>query len=294
MGVTVITTITAPATATPPAGPYDLTTLANVHDELSLATNDTANDPFLLRAIVQSSAAINTYCGRVFAIEGLTDLLYIQQDPYPFQTPGGVAPLQLSRWPLANVFTVATAAAVASGAVLPFGSTPQLVADDPVSGLNIPPGATVQSFGGGNVTLTLPVGGPIPAGTPITFGLSVAQTIPAGAKGMILGQDYALDAKRGQLTRLNRFTGIATIWEALPVTVAYVAGYAAVPSDIEDACLRLVTMRYYARGRDPALRETDEPGLGRMTYWIGGPPKSGRLPEEVTGLIEDYRVPVAV
>ena len=207
MSVSIITTVTVPAAATPPAGAYDLTDLATVHVELKIATGDTANDLWLSRAITQVSQSIVNYVKQPFQIEGLQDLCYIQQDPYPYQTPGGVAPLQLSRWPLAGIVTLTTGANVAAGAtVLPFASTAGVALGQPVSGFNLPNGPLTTVAGlvpNTNVTLSQPTAGGIPAGTPMTFGLALLQTI-AGAVGaagtttqlLLPGQDYAIDMHR--------------------------------------------------------------------------------------------------
>ncbi len=100
------TTVITPATSTPPAGPYDLTTLADVKLELAIATGDTTNDAWLQKAITRGSLAIQTYCNMVFATETVQDIIYLQQDPYPYQVPGGVAPLQLSRYPVQSITSV--------------------------------------------------------------------------------------------------------------------------------------------------------------------------------------------
>lgn len=101
--VETITTVLTAATAAAPAGPYDLTDLATVKDELNIPTSDTSKDAFLSRAITQASAAIASYCNRVFAVETVQDVIHPERDAYPYQVPGGVAPLQLSRWPLVAV-----------------------------------------------------------------------------------------------------------------------------------------------------------------------------------------------
>jgi len=296
MTVSVITSVLVPATVpAAPASQYDLTDLATVHDELKIATSDTNNDAWLSRAITQASTAIRLYCKQPFQIEMISDLLHIQQDPYPYQTPGGVAPLQLSRFPVVNMTTVLTSADTPSGQVLPFAATTGAAASQPISGLNIPPGATITAVTPTTVTISAPIGGDIPPATPITFGLGVAQTIALGTtQAMVLNSDYALDPVHGQLLRLDPFTGVATIWEALPVTANYSAGYAAVPPDVVEATLRLVVGRWFQRGVDPSLRSLEQPGVGTKTWWVGGPPKSGAIPEEIAGLLDAYRVPSAI
>lgn len=98
-----ITTVLTPATAVAPAGPYDLIDLATVKDELDIEPDDTAQDARLARAITEQSLVIARYCHRVFAVETVQDLFYPERDAYPYQVPGGVAPLQLARWPLVAV-----------------------------------------------------------------------------------------------------------------------------------------------------------------------------------------------
>lgn len=303
---TVITAATAPegGTDATPAGPYDLTDLATAKDELG--ETDTSADNFIQRAITQASIAIRKYCNRVFQVETLQDVLYIQQDPYPFQVPGGVFALQLSRWPLVDSTPVNLTGTISSGSPSVGSLTATAGIEDgalifapvAVSGLpvtqNIAPGTTVTSVSvsGGSLTLSAPALASA-TGQPLNTGLSVVQTLASGV-GQVLtyGTDFTVDADKGWLVRLDTFTGIAVKWEALPTTVIYQAGFAAIPADVVDACLRLVTLRFSARGRDPMLRAVDTMGVGRKEYWVGGPPKSGSLPEEIAGMIELYRVPV--
>ena len=98
-----VTTVLTAAPANPPAGPYDLIDLATVKDELDIDPDDTAQDARLVRAIIEESLAIAHYCHRVFAVETVQDVIYPERDAYPYQVPGGVAPLQLARWPLVAV-----------------------------------------------------------------------------------------------------------------------------------------------------------------------------------------------
>jgi hypothetical protein len=153
----------------------------------------------------------------------------------------------------------------------------------------------VKAIAGTAVTSSLGTTAALSAGAVVTFGISVTQLLPNNqVQPLFLGTDYALDASVGQLLRLNPFTGVAMRWEAVPVSVSYFAGYQEVPPDVEDACLRLLTNRWFSRGRDPALKEMDEPEVGRRVYWVGGPPGSGGLPSEIADMVERYRVPVAL
>lgn len=291
MGLQIVTTVTKAASS------QDLTNLANARTWLGIPDADTSHDSFLTLVITQASQAMANKVNRVFAVEGLTDLIYLDQDPYPYQVPGGVAPLQLSRWPVVNVSTLPLSAASATGdTVLHFASTAGAAADYPASGAGIDTAASVASVvTDTSVTLSEPITTDLAAGSLVTFGLAVAQTIAAGdLQGLVLNTDYAVAADTGELSRLNPFTGVTLRWEALPVTVRYRAGFATVPADLEGACLKLVLAEWGARGRDPMLREIDQPNLGRKVYWVGGPPGSGGMPDTVMDVLENYRTPIAL
>lgn len=296
MGYSVVSTVLSSAAS------YDLTDLGTVRDELSIAENDTSDDSWLTRAIGQVSKAIERHTKRVFVPEVVQDVFDIQQDPYPYQTPGGFAALQLSRWP-----------------VLAVSSVVQMLA------------------------------------------VGMTQTL-------VEGTDFRTDPKTGALLRLNKFTGVVTIWEALPVTVQYTAGFgalvqeshtvpaaapyqvpvsqasafscdvsvsyasgtaltpvaanpaqgqysvstgtytfnaadegqalsfayatAAIPDDLVEICLRLITARYSAKDRDPNLIQQDTPGVGTQRWWFGGAPgQKGAFAPDIEAALDEYRVP---
>lgn len=302
MSVEIISTVLVPATvpagAAEGASAIDLTDLDAVHDELSVKANDTSNDAWFGRAITQASRAIANYCNRVFPVEVVQDLLYIQQDPYPFQVPGGLYPLQLSRWPLVDPAVIALTGnthgtqvidGIASTAGLSAGM-PMFAGDGSISA-----GTVVSSLTPYSLVLSNPTASSV-AGEALTGGIQVSQLLASGlTQTLVYGQDFMIDAEHGWLIRLDSWTGVSVRWEALPTTVVYRAGYATVPEDLVDACLRLVTARYRARGRDPALVQRDQPGggMGTERYWVGNlPGQKGSLPLEVQGLVENYRVPV--
>lgn len=210
------------------ASSYDLTDLATVKDELGLPVTDVSNDAFLGRAITQVSSIIANYCNRVFPVETVQDVIDIEQDPYPYQTPGGFAAVQLSRFPVVSV-------------------------------------------------------------------TSVAQTVSAGVtQALTEDTDFRVDNERGWLIRLSPFTGVAVKWEALPVTVTYSAGYAAIPDDLAACCLRVITARFKQRGRDPNLVSQTQGQLGEQRYWVGTMPgQNGPFPPDIQALLDGtYRVPV--
>jgi hypothetical protein len=298
MSVETITTVLVAATASAPASPGDLTDLATAKDELSIATADTSKDAFLSRGVTQASAAIASFCNRVFPVELVQDLLYIQQDPYPYQVPGGVFPLLLSRWPLVDAAPVSvTGASDGAGNYTGLSSTAGLTVGEPLFASGLALGSTIKTLGAGTLAIQLPAGAanpPAASGVALTAGISVVQTLSTGVtQALVFGTDYTIDAKRGWLIRLNPFTGVATCWEALPTTVIYRGGYATIPADLVDACLRLVTLRYRGRGRDPMTMQFNQPNEGDTRYWVGAlPGQNGSLPPEIESLVDNYRVPV--
>lgn len=300
MGYSVVTTVLAPAAS------QNLTDLAAVKTELALPAADTSNDAWLTQATTQVSAAIARYCKRAFAPEQVQDVFDIEQDPYPYQTPGGFAQLELTHWPVLQVTSVVQTLA---------------------------PGA------------------------------------PPTTQTLIAGTDYRLDGRTGRLLRLNPFTGVGTLWEAIPVTVIYSAGFGAlvrethavpatpyevtvtqaaafscdigvsyangtpltpvptspavgeyavdiatgiytfaaadtgqnlsfvyatlqVPADLAEMCLRMISSRFSAKGRDPALVQRETPGVGTERWWFGGAPgQKGAFPPDIQAALDDYRVP---
>ncbi len=96
-GAATITTIVTPAPS------YDLIDLTTVTEELGTSPGD---NTVTARLISRASASIAQYCNRVFVAEVVKDEFWPQRDPYPRSIPGGVAPLQLTRWPVVQVNSV--------------------------------------------------------------------------------------------------------------------------------------------------------------------------------------------
>jgi hypothetical protein len=122
---------------------------------------------------------------------------------------------------------------------------------------------------------------------------SVVETISGVVTTLILGTDFLLDAEHGWLTRLN-LNGHPSHWRSSPVVAIYQAGYVGkIPDDVEEAAIRLVTMRWFARHRDPLIRSQNAVGAYEASYVMGtGPGGEDDMPAEVTALIDRYRVPV--
>lgn len=98
MSVEVITTVVEAATD------RKLVSVVDVKTELNITTN--TDDEWLGKVIDRASAAASQYCNRVFQVERVRDDFWPQRDGYPWIIPGGLAPLQLSRWPVTEVYEV--------------------------------------------------------------------------------------------------------------------------------------------------------------------------------------------
>jgi hypothetical protein len=93
-----ITTVTVAATN------FDLTTLDDVRTDLNITGTD--EDDFLERAITKSSAAIASYCNRVFPVQTYQDLIRPTRDSYPFFPPHGGQPIMVVKTPLVTVTSI--------------------------------------------------------------------------------------------------------------------------------------------------------------------------------------------
>lgn len=87
------------------ASSYDLTTLAIVKEELSITSG--GNDAQLQRYITSASIAAASYCNRVFPVETIKDEFWAKRDAFPALITGGFAPLQLSRFPVTTLTSIA-------------------------------------------------------------------------------------------------------------------------------------------------------------------------------------------
>src|SRR5258708_38668507 len=94
MGIKVISTLLSAALQN-----YDLTTIDEVKDELSILDN--SKDATLKRYITSASAAAVQYCNRKFQQEKLQDEFWPDREPQ-YVLPGGADELRLSRTPVAD------------------------------------------------------------------------------------------------------------------------------------------------------------------------------------------------
>lgn len=110
---------------------------------------------------------------------------------------------------------------------------------------------------------------------------------------LIDGTDFRSDLPKGLFYRLSPFIGSVVDWPAVPVTLIYQAGFATVPADVEDAVIRMVRSRWFAKGRDPMVREINVPGVLEQQFWIPTGTDAGAMTPDVTDILDNYRVPLA-
>jgi hypothetical protein len=293
---------------TTPAVTQNLTTLATVKTELNILATDTGDDAWLAQEITQVSAIVSNYCNRRFMPEQLVETQQIQQDPYPYQTPGGVQPLQLSRWPLIKVNSVKQIYPIAVSNDLTVDVNFSIDFDKgQLQRLNAWTGVAViweslptkidyyAGYGAESIeTWTIPAT-PYQVtprfGTTLAFIVSVTYAIGGAALTQVNGApshgQYAVDTSTGLFT-------FAAADTTLQVVIDYV--YSQIPADVQHAVLRSITQSFNQRDRDPLLMSIDQPGVGSKRYWIPGGGKdamqNGGLPPEVAGVLAPYRSPV--
>ncbi|MGH8598293.1 MAG: hypothetical protein ACREXT_16700, partial [Gammaproteobacteria bacterium] len=126
--------------------------------------------------------------------------------------------------------------------------------------------------------------------------VSLPATAPATPTPVPLaeGVDFIVDRTSGQLSRLS-FDGYARAWSALPLIVQYQAGFPKIDAKLQEAVIRLVKTRWFARSRDPMLREENVQGIYSAAYWFGtGPGGPADMPTDIGTMLErSYRVPVS-
>lgn len=268
------------------AASYDLVSLELVKCELGIAVDDTSRDDALAREIVQVSAGVHGHCRRIFVAEDIVDTF--RWEHHRGHNGHHAEPLELSRFPLANYLASPTTADTVSGAVLPVEDTSSAFDNTLVSGLNIPAGTRVLSHTDTTVTLGAagveqPITGLVPAGSLIAFGLEVK----AGSSVLSPGRDYLVNPDAGMLDRVH-----GCGWWGEAISVRYSAGYVDddIPSDLQMAVLRWITLRDKARGIDPSVKSLDLPGVVSVTRWVD--PNAPGIPAEITDTLDRYRVPV--
>lgn len=298
------------------AGTGDLTTLTNVKLEIAIPSADTSSDSWLNLAIPQTTAAAQNYCNRVFAQQVYQDLFRIRRPEGALVVRGGADPLILSTRPIVSIAavfdltgaqavappTVSVNAATTLAAAMGAGDTTMQVTQ--LLGPNFPfdalidTGATqevaqVTGLAGGNTYNVVRA----QAGT-----TAVAHNSNVPVTQSLDATLYEFEAKTGFLQRLET-DGNGNFWPRRwgtgEIAVYFTAGYImpgksgtgpTLPSDLEEAALRILTERYRAKGRDPSLRSESIQGESVRQWWIGTPPgQDGAFAPEVQGILNRYR-----
>lgn len=299
----------------PPAG-RELVTLDAVREELSMlplapgAQQTQPSDQLMRRLIRQCSAAIERHCNRTFGLAVWQDEWRLARGIGGEGVREANNPLKLGQWPLAAGPVAFTGNLNATRQVSGIASTQGLAPGQPVFGEGIPAGTVIASVQPYSLTLSQPATTTV-SGVALTAGLQVTEVHPDGRVTVLEpGVDYEVDigprlpGQEGaaRLYRLHRHRNQPRTWSSLKTIVIYQTGYRLpghpgcgpeVPEDLQEACLRFVTMRYVTRGRDPTMVQWDQPGLGSQRFWVGSQPgQDGALPPEIADMIAPLRVPV--
>lgn len=128
-------------------------------------------------------------------------------------------------------------------------------------------------------------------------------SVTEDGKPLTAGTDFRVVVEPGQLIRLDS-QGRPQAWTADTVSVVYYAGYVlpgmvaadypvgspTLPVDVEDAIGRMVYTRFSERKRDPLVKSEVVDGIGRTDYLT--PNGAGNMTDDVTDILDNYRVPV--
>ncbi len=109
---------------------------------------------------------------------------------------------------------------------------------------------------------------------------------------LVKDTDYKVDVVTGKFIRLDT-NGDPTTWGQSPVLATYSAGFATIPADLEDAVIRMIRGRWFAKDRDPYTRQESIPGVRDISYWVPTGPDAGNMTPDVADILENYRQPVA-
>jgi len=96
--------------------------------------------------------------------------------------------------------------------------------------------------------------------------------------------------EEGTLYRIDGAT--VTAWTGTTILVDYTAGFDPIPADVQGAALEWLGVRWYAVGRDPALRSETVPDLLTQVYAgdAGAGTYGGAVPAGTRDLLAPYRI----
>jgi hypothetical protein len=130
----------------------------------------------------------------------------------------------------------------------------------------------------------------------LTVGAAFPQSVAVVENNIPLceGVDFIAKPSLSQLIRLDPVNGYERKWPAFPIVVLYQAGFTAatLPTDLIDAVQLMVKQAWFARTRDPMLKQENVAGAYEASYWISAFVDRGAMTPEVTSLLDAYRVPV--
>jgi len=108
---------------------------------------------------------------------------------------------------------------------------------------------------------------------------------------LVKDTDYKVDTSNGLLIRLDS-NGDPTTWGQSPVIATYSAGFASIPADLEDAVIRMIRARWFAKDRDPFTRQENIPGVRDIAYWVPTGADAGNMTPDVEDILDNYRPPI--
>lgn len=286
------------------AASYDLTDYETAKNELGIDASNTKDDEFITRNVSQVSAAAANYCNRVFQVEQLTEVIYIERPRLPGHQ-GFSDTLQLSRWPLVNVSSVIENLGQDDENDLVLGT--DYLVKSPANGqllrldsdtANPAPWCArfvtivyTAGYGAqGTQAATVPATGPytIEVANADEFSIDLGVTYSNGtALVAVTGAPSA-----GQYAVNDGTYTFAAADASAGVDITY--AWNDIPLDLVEAVLRGVTQRFKARTRDPMMMRQDQPGGAGMQQWWVGMQRGQRsvFPPEISCLLDSYAVPI--
>ena len=122
---------------------------------------------------------------------------------------------------------------------------------------------------------------------------SCDQQVSYASSGVVLTPLASGTPAAGQYVANNKTGGYTFAAADQGLSLNFVYCTELVPDDLMDVTLQLITTRWKARGRDPALIQRDTPGVGTERFWFGGTPgQYGPFPPDIQALLDDnYKVP---
>lgn len=161
------------------------------------------------------------------------------------------------------------------------------------------------SYIGPSAQTVAPYGTPLAAQfKPVTFSLAPVWSLTINENtdpALTAGTDYDLDTEAGLAWRIRN--GLRSWWGVPTVTAQYSSGWAlpndtpaagvlALPGDVQEATLALVTTAYMRRGRDPSVILDLVEGVGRVGYAKIETVTGMAVDESIADMLAPYRMRV--